>query len=175
MKLQENQHLIVSSWLLLLVQHLTNSLNTELIRVKEMVVCDQLHMMDDGRTIVQVSIDVERAYTTESDETLLTRQSRGAAVVGALAGLLLVGPLVGVAAGVGAALTVREDGELGTLVKSYGQAVANAGDRIQQWDSRNLNLREHLGRFENQHHLASKANRTMQKGFNYVARTGRLE
>eukprot|EP00527_Entomoneis_sp_CCMP2396_P000465 CAMPEP_0198146888 /NCGR_PEP_ID=MMETSP1443-20131203/32081_1 /TAXON_ID=186043 /ORGANISM="Entomoneis sp., Strain CCMP2396" /LENGTH=212 /DNA_ID=CAMNT_0043810993 /DNA_START=51 /DNA_END=686 /DNA_ORIENTATION=+ len=63
------------------------------------------------------------------------RAMGGAAVVGGVAGMLLLGPLIGlVAAGGAAVAAANAPGKVGDRVRATGEGVAQAGDKLRQMD-----------------------------------------
>ena len=65
----------------------------------------------------------------EGENPHTARQLKGAAVAGGVAGLMLVGPVVGVAAAAGAAYAVTAKGDGGKIARNVGDSVADA-DRV---------------------------------------------
>lgn len=62
------------------------------------------------------------------------REIGGAAIAGGVAGLVLAGPVLAVAAGAGAAYAATSNSKAGDVARASGNAVASAGDRVKQWD-----------------------------------------
>ena len=58
----------------------------------------------------------------------------GAAAVGGVAGLVLVGPIVGLAAGAGAAVIASQPGKAGDVARSSGNLACAVGSRAKQMD-----------------------------------------
>mmetsp|Transcript_33405 Transcript_33405/g.69561 ORF Transcript_33405/g.69561 Transcript_33405/m.69561 type:complete len:209 (-) Transcript_33405:143-769(-) len=86
------------------------------------------------------------------------RAMGGAAVVGGVAGLLLLGPIVGlVAAGGAAAAAVVAPGQAGERVRATGEVVAKAGDRLKALDQRH-HIVDHVthGFHQTAHFLSEK-------------------
>ena len=84
------------------------------------------------------------------------RQVGGAAVVAGLAGALLVGPVVGLAAAGGAAvLAARNKGSAGNVARASGEAAANTGQRLRKFDQT--------------HQVTAKASKGIAKGAKWVA------
>ena len=63
-----------------------------------------------------------------------SRQLKGAAAVGGIAGLVLGGPLLAVAAVGGAAYAVTSKGSAGGVVRNCGDAVADAGVSLKRYN-----------------------------------------
>jgi len=61
-------------------------------------------------------------------------QLGGAAAVGGLAGAVLAGPLVGIAAAAGGAYAATTRGTAGDLTRSTGQAVSNVGQEVKEFN-----------------------------------------
>ena len=61
-------------------------------------------------------------------------QLGGAAVVGGVAGAVLAGPLVGIAAAAGGAYAATTRGTAGDLTKSTGQAASNLGQDVKEFN-----------------------------------------
>jgi hypothetical protein len=73
----------------------------------------------------------------DNEEPLGTRrQVGGAAVAGGIAGLLLLGPLMGILAAGGAAAVATSRGKAGEVARASGDVVADAGSRLQQFDQK---------------------------------------
>jgi hypothetical protein len=84
------------------------------------------------------------------------RQIGGAAVAGGLAGFLLVGPVVGLAAAGGAAMCASQArGKAGNVARASGEVMATAGDRLKRLDQK--------------HHVVDKTSRGIVKGCNWVS------
>jgi hypothetical protein len=78
--------------------------------------------------------DERNTETNDDDdrnENNTLRQVGGAAVVGGIVGLCLVGPLVGIVAAGGAAALATSKGVGGDVARSTGDVASNAGDRLQ--------------------------------------------
>mmetsp|Transcript_823 Transcript_823/g.2383 ORF Transcript_823/g.2383 Transcript_823/m.2383 type:complete len:217 (-) Transcript_823:156-806(-) len=92
----------------------------------------------DGREPTEE--DFQKYQTASTDNSADREQHRaqframgGAAVVGGVAGMMLLGPIVGlVAAGGAAAAAVAAPGQTGERVRATGEVVAKAGDKIKQ-------------------------------------------
>ena len=84
------------------------------------------------------------------------RELAGAAIAGGVAGLLLVGPVVGVVAAGGAALAVTNKGQTGKAARAGGEAVASLGDRIKKIDKK--------------HKVVHKTGKGIEKGAKWMAR-----
>jgi hypothetical protein len=84
------------------------------------------------------------------------RQVGGAAVAGALAGLLLAGPVGCVVVAGGAALCATTRGQVGNVARASGDMMATAGDRLKRLDQN--------------HHVVDKTSKGIVKGCNWVSR-----
>jgi hypothetical protein len=84
------------------------------------------------------------------------RQVGGAAVAGALAGLLLAGPVGCVVVAGGAALCATTRGQVGNVARASGDMMATAGDRLKMIDQK--------------HHVVDKTSKGFVKGCNWVSR-----
>jgi ABC-type nitrate/sulfonate/bicarbonate transport system substrate-binding protein len=71
---------------------------------------------------------------TEEENPHTSRQLKGAAAVGGIAGLVLGGPLLAVAAAGGAAYVVTSKGSAGSVVRKGGDAVADAGVSLKRYN-----------------------------------------
>jgi hypothetical protein len=83
--------------------------------------------------------DLDRTTRDEDEEESIIgtrRQVGGAAVAGGIAGFLLLGPLVGALAAGGAAAIATSRGKAGEVVRASGDAVADAGSRLQKFDQK---------------------------------------
>lgn len=84
------------------------------------------------------------------------RQVGGAAVVAGIAGALLMGPVLGLAAAGGAAaVAARNGGRAGDVARASGDAVTNTGQRIRRFDRR--------------HHVTSRAGEGIARGAKWMA------
>jgi hypothetical protein len=94
---------------------------------------DFLSSMHDNKYKNDDMLDAGNAETNDDDrnENNTLRQVGGAAVVGGIIGLCLVGPLVGVVAAGGAAALATSKGVGGDVARSTGDVASNAGDRLQ--------------------------------------------
>ena len=84
------------------------------------------------------------------------RQVGGAAVAGGIAGLVLIGPMVGVVAAGCAAVAATTKGVGGDVARSTGEAVSSAGDRLKKIDQK--------------HHVVEKTSKGFVKGCNWVSK-----
>lgn len=83
------------------------------------------------------------------------REVNGAAVVGGIVGLLVGGPIVGVAAAAGTAyMAATKKGDVGNFARKSGTAIADMGDKIQQ--------------VEHENHIVDKTTKQMVKGASWV-------
>jgi hypothetical protein len=71
---------------------------------------------------------------TQEENPHTSRQLKGAAAVGGIAGLVLGGPLLAVAAAGGAAYAVTSKGSAGGMVRKGGDAVADAGVSLKRYN-----------------------------------------
>lgn len=83
------------------------------------------------------------------------RQVGGAAVAGALAGLLLAGPVGSVVVAGGAALCATTRGQVGNVARASGEMMASAGDRLKKLDQK--------------HHVVDKTSKGIIKGCDWVS------
>mmetsp|Transcript_16886 Transcript_16886/g.31565 ORF Transcript_16886/g.31565 Transcript_16886/m.31565 type:complete len:162 (-) Transcript_16886:42-527(-) len=118
---------------------------------------------DDDATGSDVNSEAEygldprvQAEPNDDDRKGTNRQVGGAAIAAGVAGALLVGPVVGLAAGAGAAvLAARNKGSAGNVARASGEAVANTGERLRKFDQK--------------HHVTAKASKGLAKGAKWVA------
>ena len=61
-----------------------------------------------------------------------TREVGGAAVIGTAAGLVIAGPIVGVAAGGAAAYAATSNGTIGNAARQSGETISSAGDKAKE-------------------------------------------
>ena len=83
-----------------------------------------------------------------------SRQLKGAAVAGGVAGLMLVGPVVGVAAAAGAAYAVTSKSDGGNIARNVGDSVADAGVRLK--------------RFNRKHQVVAKTTKQVSKATDWA-------
>ncbi|CAJ1946245.1 unnamed protein product [Cylindrotheca closterium] len=79
-----------------------------------------------------------------------SRQFMGAAVAGGVAGTMVGGPIVGIAAAAAAAAATTAPGKGGSVARSGGEGVAKLGDKAKALDEK--------------HHLQDKAKAQAQRG-----------
>ena len=92
----------------------------------------------------------------KTERRLLRRQVGGAAAAAGVAGLVVVGPIVGVlAAGGAAAGAALGKGPGGKIARGTGEVVANAGDRLKKID--------------NKHQVVKKTTTGVSKGYKWVS------
>lgn len=84
------------------------------------------------------------------------RQVGGAAAAGAIAGLVLGGPILACIAAGGAAAMATSRSKAGDVARQSGEAMANAGDRLR--------------RFDNKHKVVQKTSRGLSKSANWVSK-----
>jgi len=80
----------------------------------------------------------------------------GAAAAGGFAGLVLIGPVVGVIVGAGAAIAATTNGSAGNAARKSGEVMASAGDRLKTIDKK--------------HHVVQKTSKGISKGVKRVAK-----
>jgi len=91
-----------------------------------------------------------------SDRKGTNRQVGGAAVAAGVAGALLMGPVLGLAAAGGAAvLAARNKGPAGNVARASGEAVSNTGERLRKFDQK--------------HHVTATASKGLAKSAKWVA------
>ena len=96
--------------------------------------------------------------TAPKDERVVTKDQLvgGAAVAGGLAGLVLMGPVVGLLAAGGAAFAASTNkGKAGQLARATGEVTVQAGRRLE--------------RFEKKHHVVEKTSKSVVKGCHWVS------
>ena len=109
----------------------------------------------DYRSQSQVTTANDASQHNDNENPHTSRQLKGAAVAGGVAGLVLVGPVVGVAAAAGAAYAVTAKGEGGNIARNVGDAVADAGVRLK--------------RFNRKHHVVEKTTTQVSKATGWAA------
>jgi hypothetical protein len=125
----------------------------------------EIHFTMEDETTSNLSSpgSVNHAQATNSDKPdkkaerrLLRRQVGGAAAVAGVAGLVVVGPIVGVlAAGGAAAGAALGKGPGGKIARGAGGVAADAGDRIKKIDEK--------------HQISKKTATGVSKGYNWVS------
>lgn len=111
------------------------------------------------------------------------RQLVGATIVGAFAGCLGCGPLLGIPLGAGtAALAVSSKSRAGNWARTGGEAVAQVGDRIQKLDQEHHFVEKtkekatkgyqwtstRIHKLDEDHHLLDKTKDTATKGYQWA-------
>lgn len=84
------------------------------------------------------------------------RQLTGVAVGAGLAGLVLVGPVVGLVAAGGAAVVATRRGQAGQVARKSGDTVADAGKRLKQ--------------FNHKHKVTEKTTKSIIEGCDWVSK-----
>jgi len=85
-----------------------------------------------------------------------SRQLKGVAVAGGVAGTVLLGPAVGLLAAGGAVLATSGRGEIGRAARFTGDKVADAGRSLKKYDE--------------QHHIQEKTRRGILRGCDWVSK-----
>lgn len=80
--------------------------------------------------------NVNREVGSDPDEMPSGKVLGGAAVVGGLAGLVIAGPILGVAAGVGAAALATTKGAGGDVARASGDVAVATGERAKKIDEK---------------------------------------
>lgn len=103
------------------------------------------------------NVSVPDEDVSSADEKKGTnRQIGGAAIAAGVAGTLLLGPAVGVLAGIGAAGgAALGKGPAGNVTRATGDVVASAGERLRNFDKK--------------HQITSKTSKGFVKGANWVS------
>jgi hypothetical protein len=120
---------------------------------------NEYHFLDDDELVAEAENalhedDGERGAPNKDPGT--QRQIGGAAVAGGLAGLLLMGPVVGLAAAGGAAMCASQArGKAGNVARASGEVMATAGDRLKRLDQK--------------HQVVEKTSQGIVNGYNWVS------
>jgi hypothetical protein len=85
-----------------------------------------------------------------------TRQVGGAAAVGAVAGLVLGGPLLAIVGGVAVAAIATSNNKAGKVARSSGDVAADAGQRLKKFDEK--------------HHVVEKTSNQIVKGCKWISK-----
>ena len=110
----------------------------------------------DVNSEAEYGLDPRVQAEPEEERKGTNRQVGGAAIVAGVAGALLMGPVVGLAAAGGAGfLAARNKGSVGNVARASGEAVANTGERLRKFDQK--------------HHMTAKASKGLAKGSKWVA------
>lgn len=83
-----------------------------------------------------------------------TRQIGGAAAAAGITGLILGGPIIAIAAGIGLAACATTNSKTGEVARASGDVVSSAGDRVKQWNQK--------------HRVLEKTGSGIVKGCNWV-------
>lgn len=78
--------------------------------------------------------DAKKTGTTT--KTFTKRQVGGAAAVGGIVGLIVAGPVIAIAAGIGVAVAATTKGKVGDVARASGDVVVSAGERLKQLDKK---------------------------------------
>lgn len=103
-------------------------------------------------------VDADPAYIDdhhEEEPVGTRRQVGGAAVAGGIAGLVLLGPVIGLVAAGGAAAVATSRGKAGQVARASGDVVSDAGSRLKQFDEK--------------HHVVAKTSSGIVKGCSWVS------
>ena len=108
-------------------------------------------------TVIDYDIDLRDLDAEGNNNRLHTkRQVRGAAAAGGIAGLVLLGPLVGAAAAGGAALAATSSrGKGGDIVRASGDVIADFGVKLKRMDRK--------------HRVVEKTSKSVVKGCQWVS------
>ena len=114
----------------------------------------------DNDTTTSTTTTSTAAASTEqikAKKTFTKRQVGGAAAVGGIVGLIVAGPVVAIAAGIGIAVVATTKGKVGDVARASGDVVASAGDRLKQLDEK--------------HHVSETTSKVIVKGCKTVSKT----
>ncbi|KAI2493900.1 hypothetical protein MHU86_20627 [Fragilaria crotonensis] len=95
--------------------------------------------------------------TTAATKTFTKRQVGGAAAVGGIVGLIVAGPVIAIAAGIGVAVAATTKGKVGDVARASGDVVASAGERLKQLDKK--------------HQVSETTSKVIVKGCKTVSKT----
>lgn len=115
---------------------------------------------DDDRYIADYdsdppsSINRDASVEGEKSEKPTTRQIGGAAAAAGITGLIIGGPIIAIAAGIGLAACATTKSKVGEVARASGDAVSSAGDRVKQWDQK--------------HHVLEKTGKGIISGCHWI-------
>mmetsp|Transcript_18042 Transcript_18042/g.49125 ORF Transcript_18042/g.49125 Transcript_18042/m.49125 type:complete len:133 (-) Transcript_18042:77-475(-) len=104
---------------------------------------------------VEEALQATAPQEVKDNQNSLNRAMGGAAVVGGVAGLVLMGPVVGLVAAAGGAALATTKGKAGDVTRATGEAVASAGGRLKELDKK--------------HKISDKAAKAAVKGANWAS------
>ena len=90
----------------------------------------------DTTTTTTTTTSAAKTEQTKPQKTFTKRQVGGAAAVGGIVGLIVAGPVIAVAVGIGVAVAATTKGKVGDVARASGDVVASAGDRLKHLDEK---------------------------------------
>jgi len=103
-----------------------------------------------------------------------------AAIAGAVAGLVIAGPVLGIVGAIGAGALASQKNKAGDVARASGDVVISAGERAKKIDEKHhvvdktkkasMNFMHKAKDFENKHHIGEKAGKSMTDGFKFVSK-----
>lgn len=133
-----------------------------------------VHGTEASAPMQQQQQQLQQQGVQEADDLPGTgREVGGAAVLGAVAGLVLGGPILGLVAAGGAAAVATSNGKAGHVTRKGGEMVADAGDRLRRFDQKHRVVEKtstRLRNFDQKHRVVEKTSRGIKSGCKWVSK-----